>query len=108
LLSFLEGYAWSGGGRPIIRVDVSADGGKTWSAANLDAMDPACVDSYSRCWAWTLWSASVPVPKGVKEAQLIVKAVDASYNTQPEGAKNIWNFRGVLSNPYHEVNVKLG
>ena len=26
----VQGYAWSGGGRDIIRVDVSADGGKTW------------------------------------------------------------------------------
>lgn len=26
----VKGYAWSGGGRDIIRVDVSADGGKTW------------------------------------------------------------------------------
>jgi len=26
----VKGYSWSGGGRGIIRVDVSADGGKTW------------------------------------------------------------------------------
>ena len=25
-----RGYAWSGGGRDIIRVDVSIDDGKTW------------------------------------------------------------------------------
>lgn len=31
----VKGYAWSGGGQGIIRVDVSADGGKTWQDAEL-------------------------------------------------------------------------
>lgn len=29
------GYAWSGGGRGIIRVEVSIDGGDHWQAAQL-------------------------------------------------------------------------
>jgi sulfite oxidase len=29
------GYAWSGGGNSIIRVEVSADAGKTWVSAKL-------------------------------------------------------------------------
>ena len=28
-----QGYAWSGGGRSILRVDLTADGGKTWTQA---------------------------------------------------------------------------
>lgn len=32
----VHGYAWSGGGRGIVRVDVSADGGKTWQVASLN------------------------------------------------------------------------
>lgn len=31
----VKGYAWSGGGQGIIRVDVSADGGTTWHTAQL-------------------------------------------------------------------------
>lgn len=31
----VAGYAWSGGGRGIIRVEISTDGGKTWKAAEL-------------------------------------------------------------------------
>jgi sulfite oxidase len=31
----VKGYAWSGGGKGIIRVDVSADGGKNWQSAAL-------------------------------------------------------------------------
>ena len=33
----VRGYAYSGGGRNIIRVDVSPDGGKTWHVATLDS-----------------------------------------------------------------------
>ena len=32
----VQGYAWSGGGRGIIRVEVSADGGKTWTVQSLE------------------------------------------------------------------------
>ena len=35
LTKFKHRYAWSGGGKGIIRVDVSVDGGKTWHVANL-------------------------------------------------------------------------
>jgi len=31
----MKGWAWSGGGRNIIRVEVSADGGKTWQVADV-------------------------------------------------------------------------
>ncbi len=32
----VRGYAFSGGGQAVIRVDVSADGGATWTTATLD------------------------------------------------------------------------
>jgi len=57
---FLLGYAWSGGGRSVVRVDVSADAGKTWQQADLRC--GPCNDS-GRQWAWTLWSIEVPVPQ---------------------------------------------
>ncbi|CAN0462941.1 unnamed protein product, partial [Discosporangium mesarthrocarpum] len=31
----VKGYALAGGGRSVVRVDVSADGGKTWKEASL-------------------------------------------------------------------------
>ena len=30
-----RGYAWAGGGKGVIRVDVTADGGKSWTTADL-------------------------------------------------------------------------
>ncbi len=50
----VTGYAYSGGGQPIIRVDVSADGGESWTTAQLQPIDarryrcarPARLDLY--------------------------------------------------------------
>lgn len=106
----LKGYAWSGGGRGVIRVDVSVDGGKTWEVAELtklpgkDRMD----QSFSRQWAWCLWQASVAVPKGHKgPLELICKATDSSYNSQPDTVAPIWNLRGVVNNAWHRVQVNV-
>ncbi|KAK7086564.1 hypothetical protein SK128_028013 [Halocaridina rubra] len=100
----LRGYAWSGGGRKIVRVDVSADGGKTWQAVDSLESDRT---RHPRAWCWTLWQAEIPVHKNQSNIQLCVKAVDSQYNTQPENFENIWNLRGVLANAYHRVNVKI-
>jgi sulfite oxidase len=35
----MKGFAWSGGGRGIVRVDVSADGGQTWIPGPLSAYE---------------------------------------------------------------------
>ena len=61
-----------------------------------------------RGWAWALWEATVPLPKGAKGAvQLVAKATDESYNTQPEQAAPIWNLRGVNCNSWHRVSVNV-
>lgn len=110
----LRGYAYSGGGRGIVRVDVSADGGKTWHEAGL--RDGASQDPY-RAWAWVLWEANVPLPPAAvagtsqeKNEQQVVevccRAVDRSYNTQPEFPGPIWNLRGVLANSWHRVRLR--
>ncbi|XP_044169226.1 sulfite oxidase-like [Acropora millepora] len=98
----LKGYAWSGGGKGIVRVDVSLDGGKTWHVADLKGEN-----KLNRSWAWKLWHATLPLPKGADSLQICVKAVDSSYNTQPDSVAPIWNLRGVLSNAWHRVNVKV-
>lgn len=59
----VKGYAWSGGGQKIVRVDVTADGGETWYVANSDSQDSADPPQH---WSWTLWSARIPIKPGVK------------------------------------------
>lgn len=103
----VAGYAWSGGGRGIVRVDVSADGGKTWHTANLHAVDQQ--QDLNRRWAWTLWKAQIPIPEELakkgERVEIVCKAVDSAYNTQPERVDAIWNLRGLLNNSWHRVSV---
>jgi len=98
----VRGFAWSGGGRSIVRVDVSADGGDTWHAATLG--DGATQPSH-RAWAWTFWEAEVPVRPGQPIEQLVCKATDAAHNVQPERADSIWNLRGLANNSWHRVPI---
>jgi sulfite oxidase len=101
----LQGFAYSGGGRKIVRVDVSADGGKTWKQAKL-RKDEA---KGTRRWAWTLWDvewAGDDLPQGQK-AEFVVKAVDEAFNSQPQNFDAGWNFRGLMGNAWHRVEVPV-
>ncbi|CDF35113.1 Sulfite oxidase, Mitochondrial SUOX [Chondrus crispus] len=97
----MSGYAWSGDGKGIIRVDVSADGGKTWQEAALRKKGS---QKRNETYDWTLWDATIKAPANGK-TELVCKAVDSAYNTQPERAESIWNLRGLLNNAWHRVDV---
>ncbi|KAM3958625.1 sulfite oxidase isoform 2-T2 [Aphomia sociella] len=97
----VKGYAYSGGGAKILRVDVSTGGEWTEAELNNDDAPPR------RHYSWTLWRASLPVPAAAKEVEIRVKATDSNFNTQPEKFEDIWNIRGILSNAYHKIKVKL-
>ncbi|KAB5537047.1 hypothetical protein PHYPO_G00114340 [Pangasianodon hypophthalmus] len=107
----VKGYAWSGGGREVMRVDVSLDGGKTWHVAKLQNSEEGETSApsppFGRAWAWKLWEITVPLPDGAEELEVVCKAVDSSYNTQPDSVPPIWNLRGVLCNAWHRVRVKV-
>lgn len=103
----VRGYAWSGGGRRVIRVDVSGDDGKTWHTATFqpdNALEP------TKSWAWRVWQVDLPIPPNMKnnsEVQIICKATDSSYNVQPDSVDPIWNLRGVLNNAWYKITVKV-
>ncbi|EDV95285.1 sulfite oxidase, mitochondrial [Drosophila grimshawi] len=102
----VRGYAWSGGGRRIERVDLTSDAGKTWHVAQLEQENLPD----GRHYGWSLWTARLPISADQQKEQhmeIWAKAVDSSYNVQPEAFENIWNLRGVLANAYHKVKVKL-
>ncbi|OCT92808.1 uncharacterized protein LOC734244 isoform X1 [Xenopus laevis] len=99
----VKGYAWSGGGREIVRVDVSVDGGKTWKVAELTGEKQKA----GQAWAWKLWQLNVPLPPKSSDVTIICKAVDSSYNVQPDTVAPIWNLRGVLNNAWHRVCVTV-
>jgi sulfite oxidase len=107
--AILKGYSYSGGGLGIIRVDISADGGKTWTPATELEGEHEDVSQlpFRRTYSWTLWKAVINLPKyGLNDVEFVVKAVDEGYNSQPEKPDGIWNVRGILNNSWHRV--KLG
>lgn len=93
-----------------MRVDLTADQGKTWHVATLQHNTDGEADESNmsgRNWSWALWSAELPVSKEAQNIEIWSKAVDSNYNVQPESFENIWNLRGVLSNAYSRVQVKI-
>ena len=95
----LNGFAYSGGGRGISRVEVTPDNGETWTEAELEKNDQEKGKEYG----WTLWKAKVlgeDVGDGV-----CVRAVDTSGNTQPEKINSVWNYRGLLVNSWHCIKL---
>ncbi|CDP16691.1 unnamed protein product [Coffea canephora] len=104
----IKGYAVSGGGRGIERVDVSTDGGKTWVEASRyqkPGIPYNAGDSCSDKWAWVLFEAEAEVPQS---AEIVAKAVDVAANVQPENVEVIWNLRGILNTSWHRVHVRIG
>ncbi len=104
----LEGYAYSGGGREIQRVDVSLDGGVNWDQAKL--LDDTKQEQGSRTWCWKRWKYEGVLPEvkddanGEAKTTFVVKATDDAYNTQPETHKSIYNLRGNLATAWHRVD----
>jgi len=89
----VQGYAL--GAKKIARVDVSIDGGETWSTAKLLHQKEK--------WAWAFWEADIQLPNG--EHEIIARAFDTASNTQPEDAKHVWNFKGYMNNAWHRVKI---
>ncbi|XP_061991931.1 sulfite oxidase-like isoform X2 [Rosa rugosa] len=105
----VHGYAVSGGGRGIERVDVSFDGGKTWEEAiryQKSTEVPYVADDTSSGdkWAWVLFKAEADVSH---TTEIVTKAVDIAGNVQPENVGVIWNLRGILNTSWHRVRVEV-
>nr|CAH8825450.1 unnamed protein product [Trichobilharzia regenti] len=117
----VSGYAFSGGGRGIISVRVSTDNGKSWHEAELTPVSPPAEghpdndlknnspaeNRSMKQWAWTMWSAKIPIPEGSHEIELVCSAVDSAYNTQPEECTASLNVRGLLTNCWHRIKIKI-
>lgn len=97
----VKGFALSGGGRAIDRVDVSSDGGKTWHAAELLSQP----GNRELPWAWHFWRTRVTLSPGTH--QLVARAWDTAANSQPQDPATIWNFKGYINNAWHRVSVTV-
>ena len=91
----LTGRAWSGRG-PILRVEVSVDGGASWSDTRVeDGPSP---------WAWSRWSFGWDA-SAVGEFDLCCRATDAAGRVQPD--EPTWNLGGYANNAIQRVQVTV-
>jgi sulfite oxidase len=93
----ISGYALPNG-KPdctVTKVEVSADGGKSWVTADLGE------DSAAYCWR--LWRAKVAVQN---TTELIARVTDSTGATQPK--KMDWNLKGYMNNSWYRTPVKVG
>ena len=92
----VRGYAFAGGERHVARVDLSLDGGASWTQAELlEDLGP---------WAWRHWRLTVDLPPG--EHEILVRAWDSSAATQPEDEAALWNPKGYVNNARPRVRVR--
>jgi len=99
----IKGYCYSGGGRKVIRVEVSIDGGKTWTLTKLT--HPEKPTEYGRYWAWCFFEHDVALAEmwKLETAELLCRGWDAAMNRQPENIT--WNVMGMMNNSYFRVKV---
>jgi sulfite oxidase len=93
----VSGYAYVGPDRTVLRVDVSADSGRTWRQADLSEQHNP--------WTWRLWKTTLDVSPGPQH--IVARAWDDTGSTQPESAEQIWNPKGYMNNSWARVSVSV-
>jgi len=89
----ISGLAWSGMGR-VAKVEVSADGGRSWAEAALQApVLPQCLTRFRLPWHWS-----------GQPALLQSRAFDEHGNTQP--TRSDWVSRFAADQEYHNNSIQ--
>jgi DMSO/TMAO reductase YedYZ molybdopterin-dependent catalytic subunit len=104
----LKGYAYSGGGRKVIRAELSFDQGQSWKLANINVREKprwaaGSSGDKARHWCWCHWELEVDANwlRGCNE--ICFRAFDQSQNSMPE--RPTWNVMGMLNNPWYRIRV---
>jgi nitrate reductase (NAD(P)H) len=100
----IRGYAYSGGGAKVTRVEISFDNCQTWQLC--DCRWPEEERSYApklhdKYWCWMFWEYKVDMVNMLQVPEFQIRAWDATNNTQPE--KLTWNLMGMGNNPVFRV-----
>jgi sulfite oxidase len=93
----VTGVAFNDGEAEITDVAVSADGGKTWQSATIEAPESP--------WAWYHWSAKATLASGSNV--LMSRATDALGRTQPLDGLSRWNPRGYEWNGVQHLEITV-
>merc|ERR1719320_759646 len=121
----IRGIAWSGAGRGVCRVELSLDGGESFTAAEIlpapgtkvrSSSEPDPQAGQGRNWAWNQYYLKARLPEktleelkeGQKsEVEICVRAIDGDFNAQPEKMEQVWNVLRICVNHWHKITVTL-
>jgi DMSO/TMAO reductase YedYZ molybdopterin-dependent catalytic subunit len=98
----VTGYAHTGGGRSLARIEISGNGGKTWE--QVRPLEQKLTEA-GQLWAWVRFNHVLSYfdPRA-PDAEIVVRAWDCAANTQPDWPQ--WNYTGMLNNHLYRVKVK--
>ncbi|KAI0380098.1 hypothetical protein F5Y04DRAFT_258302 [Hypomontagnella monticulosa] len=114
----VRGYAYSGGGKRVTRVEVTLDKGKTWILANVtypedeyrlapdgEELFGGRLDMSWResCFCWCFWYLDMPVSLLQTADDILVRAMDESMMVQPRDM--YWSVLGMMNNPWFRVVI---
>ena len=98
----VEGFAWSSS-EDVTHVDVSVDGGQSWTSAELTKSEGVAQKNLS----WTSWKVDVPIPlKHQGQLHIICMAANHSNDTKARLPGDSWNL-GNNANSTSHVNVNI-
>jgi nitrate reductase (NAD(P)H) len=97
----VRGYAYTGGGRKVTRIEVSVDDGETWHISNITRHEQPT--EYNRWWCWVFFDVDLPVIDLLRAKEIRCRAVDTSNNLQPESLT--WNVMGMMNNPHYRIKL---
>ena len=113
-----RGYAYSGGGRRITRVEISLNKGTSWRLADIDYPEDRYRDVEREifggrldmswretCFCWCQWSLELTVAELKEAKDILVRAMDESMNMQPRDM--YWSVLGMMNNPWFRVTITL-
>nr|BDT56506.1 nitrate reductase-like protein [Rapaza viridis]BDU67343.1 nitrate reductase-like [Rapaza viridis] len=98
----VQGYAYTGGGRYINRMEITLDDGETWRLCEIKRTEQPT--PYLKSWCWVQWCIDVPTVDLFEAKELCCRAWDCDMNTQAEHLT--WNVMGMMNNSWFRIKLK--
>ena len=116
----VKGYAYSGGGRRITRVEISLDKGRTWRLADIDypedrykeaGVQQLCggtmdIEDQEASFCWCFWDLDVKVSELIEASDILLRTMDEGLNVQPRDM--YWNVMGMMNGCWYRVAINRG
>lgn len=107
----VKGFALSGGGRKVTRVEVTLDGGNSWRLCDLEYPEElySCATKYGRYYCWMFFQIQISIEEILQailsDQDLRSRAWDSSNNLQP--TEPTWNLLGHGNNSQSRIKMNM-